>query len=223
MQSAFPSGGQSIRITIHEPAAARAPWPAIVLLHGSGGNIERWNENLAPQLVALGIAVYAPHYFDRTGTVRADLTAITDGKHVPLWLDTLDAALRWVATRPGVDANRIALVGTSLGAFLALSHAAIVSSLPHPQPALRCLVDLSGGLPEPYRAQATSRFPPTLILHGDADDIVPITFAHDLDQLLTQLHVPHETRILPHEGHWFSGSGQMQLLLAVAAFLRKHL
>jgi len=221
MQSTFRSGGRDIRITMHEPTTPK-PHPAIVLMHGAGGNVSFWLDRLAPHLTAAGVALYAPHYFDRTGTERADLAAITDGVHVPQWLDTLDAALTFTARRPNIDPSRIALIGISLGAFLSLAFAADLSASSTPR-RIRALVDLSGGLTDPYASHATSDFPPTLILHGEADTVVPVSHARALDALLTKLAVPHETRLLPNEGHWFSIGAQMQLLLSVATFLRKHL
>ena len=186
-----------------------------------------WLDRLAPYLNSAGIALYAPRYFDSTGTVRADLATITDGMHVPQWLETLSDSIRWVAARPSVDQRRIGLVGISLGAFLALSLAAQQSNpehvtAPDPNP-VRCIVEISGGLPAPYAEQATARFPPTLILHGENDEIVPVRFAHELDNLLNHLNVAHETRLLPREGHWFSSGAQLQLLLAVSSFLRGYL
>jgi carboxymethylenebutenolidase len=224
MQSTFRAGGRDIRIDMHEPQTPAAH-PAILLMHGSGGNIGLWLDILAPRLTALGIALYAPHYFDRTGTVRADLITISDGVHVPQWLDTLDAALNFVSTRPGVDPNRVALIGVSLGAFLSLALAAELSASPSPaaRRRVRAIVDLSGGLIEPYASHATHDFPPTLILHGEADTVVTISHAHALDKLLTTLNVKHETHLLPNEDHWFSGTVQMQLLLTIAGFLTKNL
>jgi len=224
MQSTFRSGGRDIRIDMHEPKTS-SPHPAIILMHGSGGNIGFWLDRLAPALSAMGVALYAPHYFERTDTVRADFATITDGVHVPQWLSTLDAALTFASTRPGVDASRIALIGISLGAFLSLGFAAELSASADPatRRRVRALVDLSGGLVEPYATHATGAFPPTLIVHGEADDVVPVSHARGLDKLLTSLKVKHETHLIPGEGHWFSGAAQMQLLLAVAGFFGKNL
>jgi predicted esterase len=194
-------------------------------MHGAGGNVGFWLDRLAPQLKATGIAVYAPYYFDRTDTVRADLAIIADGVHVPRWLDTLDAALTFAATRPGVDASRVALVGVSLGAFLSLALAAQLSASPDTatHKRIRTIVDISGGLIDPFASQATRAFPPTLIIHGIADAVVSVTHARKLDKLLTTLGVTHETRLLPNEGHWFNAPAQMQLLLSVVSFLGKNL
>ena len=182
--------------------------------------MESWTARLAPLLEEAGIGLYAPHYFDRTGTSRADPAMLTDGVHVPQWIETVDAALRFVAERPGVDPKGIVLAGISLGAFLGLALAAQLSAGPaRDRERIKAILDISGGLVPPYDALATSDMPPTLILHGDTDNVVPVTFAHDLDHRLTQLNVPHRTEILAGEGHWFSPSALPRLLLAVSSFL----
>ncbi len=170
--------------------------PAILLLHGSGGHVDFWTGRLSPLLREARIGLYAPHYFDRTRTVRADLATITDGVHVPQWLETLDDGLAFAASRPTVDPGRIVLAGISLGGFLATSFAAQLSASPDGSKRICALLEVSGGLPPPYDALATRRMPPTLIVHGAVDNIVPVSFAHDLDRKLTELGVSHRTEIL---------------------------
>ncbi len=85
------------------------------------------------------------------------------------------------------------------------------------------MVEISGGLAAPYDARATDRFPPTLILHGAKDTVVPSSFATALDEKLTELNVAHRTEILAAEGHWFSPAALPRLLLAVSGFLEEHL
>ncbi len=226
----FHSGGRSIQMHAQEidstaAGTATTRHPAILLLHGSGGHADFWTTRLGSVLRESNIGFYAPHYFDRTGTARADLATITDGVHVPLWLETLDAALHFVASRPTVDPERIVLAGISLGAFLALAFAAQLSSaqdLTGPR-RVRALLDISGGLTPPYDALASAAMPPTLILHGAADNVVPVSFAHDLDRILSRLNVPHRTEILPGEGHWFSAAAFPRMLLAVSSFVQEQL
>jgi carboxymethylenebutenolidase len=234
MQKSYTAGHHDIRIQCLEPGSGSPAHsviaeenrrPALLILHGAGGNSAFWLDRLAPYAAEAGLAIYAPHYFDRTGTTRADYTAISDGVHVPQWLEAIDAGLRWVASRPGVDPQRIGVVGVSLGAFLSLGLAARLSASSDgaERDRIRCLIDVSGGLVEPYAAQATRHFPPTLLLHGEEDTIVAASHARELDGRLSALGVPHDLRILPGEGHWFSSSAQLTLLLAAAGFLQKHL
>lgn len=212
----FTSGGKSITIESYEPSAP-GPHPAILLLHGSGGNIGFWTARIAPYLDPLKIALYAVHYFDRTGTSRATPALILDGVHYPQWLCTVCDAMEWVRSRPGVDAERIGLLGVSLGAFLAVSAAA------NPSCKVRAVVEISGGMPAVYAQQAGKEYPPTLILHGTQDTIVPVSEAHALDALLSRLGVPHKTEILDGQGHWFDSASQMRILSATARFLEQYL
>lgn len=212
----FLSAGKPIRMDCHEPPEP-GRHPAILLLHGSGGNVRFWADRIAPHLTSLRIGLYAVHYFDRTATVRADAATILDGVHYPLWLETISDAIAYLRSRPAVDPNRLVLLGVSLGAFLALSTAVLRTG------EIRAVMEISGGLPEPYVSRAASAFPPTLIVHGAADTVVPVAQAETLDALLTRLGVPHTTEILPGQGHWFDPSAQLRILLSMAGFLRRHM
>ena len=211
----FVSGGVSVRLQAYEPAGP-GPHAALILFHGAGGNVDRWLQYLAPTINRLGIAVYAVHYFDRTKTQRATPALIEDGVHVPLWLETGADALAHIAALPQVNARRIALVGTSLGGFLSLALATQAKPI-------RAVIDISGGLAAPWSARATSAFPHTLILHGEADTVVPVAHARNLDALLTRLEVRHQTILYPNEGHWFSPAVHLKVLATVSTFLKAHL
>jgi len=217
MQTTIQIGGKFIRLDVYEPHGPN-PHPAMLLLHGAGGNAGFWLDQLTPPIAKAGVAVYAVHYFDRTDTIRAEMQMITDGVHVPLWLDTIRQALAYIAHRPTVDPRRIALVGISLGAFLSLAIATQPGT-----PAIKAIVEVSGGLVPPYSADATSAYPPTLILHGDADTVVTVGHAHALDGLLANLRVAHEMHIFRGETHWFTEGAQFRILTATANFLGRHL
>jgi carboxymethylenebutenolidase len=227
MSETFRSDMKDIRLDVFQATPTNAaPAPAIIFLHGSGGSIGLWLGRFAQHLTAAGVSLFAPHYFDSTDTVRADPASLTDGIHVPQWLTTLNDTVRYIAGRPDVDPARIALIGVSLGGFLSLAFAATcsASSDPAEQHRIRAVVELAGGLVEPYTTQATAAFPPTLILHGEADAIVPISHAYELDRRLTELGVPHQMLTFPGEDHWFAQpSTQARLLMTVAGFLSQHL
>jgi carboxymethylenebutenolidase len=214
------SGGKTIRIHTIEPGGPNqgpGRHPAVLILHGAGGNVYFWLDHIAPTIAQLGFAVYGIHYFDRTGTTYASGDVLADGVSIPLWIETVKDAIAWVAQQPQVDPGRIALLGVSLGGFIALA-LGTDQTLP-----IHAIVDISGGLVAPWEGFATSAFPPTLILHGENDPVVPVSHAHALDKLLTKLQVDHEMHLLPHEGHWFSTATQVELLHHIATFLNQHL
>ena len=211
----FASGQATIRIAVHEPSGP-GPFPSLLLLHGSGGAISYWLDRFAPLLAQTGYAVYAPHYFDKTGTQRATPEMILDGRHFPLWLAAARHALDYVTARPRVDTRRIGMIGISLGAYLAVA-AAIEDER------VRALVELSGGVPPGWEERLSAKMAPTLIVHGAKDNVVPVTEAHKLEALLRQRGVTTSTEIFANETHWFSARAQLKLLLTCAQFLSTHL
>jgi hypothetical protein len=86
----FQSGGKPIRLDAYLPETLGAPVPAVIALHGAGGNVSGM-ERYASMLAAEGFAVYFLHYFDRTGTESAALQSMK--RNCPLWMKTL-----WDAT-----------------------------------------------------------------------------------------------------------------------------
>ena len=214
----YSSGSTSLRIDEHLPADGKRH-SALVLLHGSGGNIGFWLDRLAPALASFGVALFGPHYFEKTGTTRATPELILDGRHVPAWISAAEDAIIHVAAHAAVDPARVAVLGVSLGGYLAMALAARSA----PDRRLKAVIELSGGLPPGFENHLSAATPPVLILHGAADTTVPVSEAHKLDRLLTERGVPHQTEIFPNETHWFSQSAQLKLLLTCGAFLRRHL
>jgi carboxymethylenebutenolidase len=212
-QLAFDSGGKSIRLDCFLPSANGQRFPAIIGLHGSGGGHTSMAEP-AGLLAAQGYAVYVLHYFERTGTVEID-SLQTVFRHFPAWMKTLWDAVSFVAAQPSVDPERIGLLGFSLGAYLALSAAAIDSRV-------KIVVDYFGGFPKEMKL-LMRRFCPVLILHGEQDATVPVAEAYHLQQMLEKKQIPYEMKIYPGAGHGFSGETWRDSGLRTLAFLNQHL
>jgi carboxymethylenebutenolidase len=208
----FQSGGKSIRVDAYLPETSASGVPAVVALHGAGGNVAGM-ERYASALAADGFAVYVLHYFDRTGTVSADKPAIF--RNFPVWMKTLWDAISFVETQPPVDRGRIALLGFSLGAYLSLATSAI-------DPRVRVVVEFFGGMPKEMNL-FMRRLCPVLILHGEADATVPVAEAYHLQKLLEKKGIPYEMKIYSGEGHGFESEIWRDAGLRSLQFLKKYL
>jgi dienelactone hydrolase len=211
-QTSFESGGKEILLDCFLPRANGERFPAVIGLHGSGGGHVSMAEP-ANMLAAQGFAVYVLHYFDRTGTTEADRGTMF--RHFPVWMKTLWDSVSFVTRQPQVDATRIGLLGFSLGAYLALSNAAI-------DPRVQAVVEFFGGLPKEMKF-FMRRLCPTLILHGDADPTVPVEEAYHLQNVLEKKHIAYEMQIYPGAGHGFTGETWRDAGLRTLSFLQKHL
>lgn len=216
----FTSGGRRIRSEwfpagAGAPSAGGAVSPALILLHGADGLA--WNGDryrLAAGLVAgSGYHVALLHYLDRTGDRRADYATLRED--YPLWVETVRDGVTWLAGQPGVAPNRLGLMGVSLGGALSLSAGAIDRRV-------KAIVEYSGPVPEDLPSSGV-RLPPTLVLHGEADRIVPASHARRLERLLGEAGTPHEVQVYPGEGHVLSGMAQFDAAARVTAFLSRHL
>ena len=212
-QLTFQSGGKDIRLDCFLPDANGQRFPAVIGLHGSGGGHASMADP-ASLLAGQGFAVYVLHYFDRTGTTEIDGLQ-TIFRHFPVWMETLWDAVSFVARQPRVDAERIGLLGFSLGAYLALSAAAIDSRI-------QAVVEFFGGMPKEMKL-FTRRLCPVLILHGEEDKTVPVEEAYHLQQILEKKQIAYEMQIYPGVGHGFSGEIWRDAGLRTLAFLEKHL
>lgn len=167
----------------------------------------------ASLLAAQGFAVYVLHYFDRTGTMEVNRQIIF--RNFPVWMKTVWDAVSFVIRQPHVDPKRVGLLGFSLGAYLCLSNAAIDSRI-------SAVVEFFGGLPKEMKF-FMRRLCPVLILHGEADPVVPVQEAYHLREVLERKKIDYEIQIYPGVGHGFNGETWRDAGLRALNFLRKHL
>ena len=219
MQS-FTSGGRRIEVEWFAASGSSAGGgngasrPALLLLHGADGLTFAEGYRFAGRTIAAaGYHVAFVHYLDRTGDRRVAYTRLR--QDFPLWAETVRDAVAWLADQPGTDAQRLGIVGLSLGAALAFTTAAA-------EPRVRAIVDYFGPLPDEL-ARERPRLPPTLILHGSADAIVPVSHARALERLLLEQGTAHEVQIYEGQGHGLTGSAQLDAAARVARFLGEHL
>lgn len=212
-QISFESGGKQIGLDCFLPADGNNNLPAVIGLHGSGGGHLSMAEP-SSLLAAQGYAVYVLHYFDRTDTKFVDGLP-TIARNYPAWMKTLWDAVSFVERQPEIDAQRIGLLGFSLGAYLSVSAATIDSRI-------RAVVEYFGGLPKEMKL-FMRRLCPMLILHGDQDQTVPVEEAYHLQRVLEKKNIPYEMQIYPGVGHGFSNEIWRDAGLRTLAFLNRYL
>lgn len=183
----------------------------VYLLHGSDGLTNAGRYQFAAQMIAdAGYTVLVPRYFEATGDSRARYGDIRP--KFPIWLGTLEDVLAASPTSP--QPQGVAVVGFSLGGALALALASRSSRI-------RAVVDFFGF--EPAGLAQGRKLPPTLILHGEADRVVPVTNAAAIQRLIRSQGGTVESHIYPGEGHGLSLASLPDAIARTRGFLRLHL
>jgi fermentation-respiration switch protein FrsA (DUF1100 family) len=189
---------------------AHQPVPAALLLHGFGSQKERMADTVGSALISHGVAMLAvdlPLHGERMGS-PADLTAAHPMRLLGTWRTAVREArlgLEYLASNEIVDAQRLGIVGYSLGSFLANIVAA-------DSPEVRAVVlAASGDLPEglafasllravvdPLRATRRVAGRPLLMVNGRFDRTVTPSQA---ERLFAAAHEPKTMRWYGG-GHW---------------------
>lgn len=202
------------------PAPAAGPRPAVVALHGCGGLYRRDGVTLAQRYVeavarlhAAGVHVLLPDSLRPRG-VRSVCAEPPGPRTVTVSMRRADvgAALAWLRGRAEVDADRIALVGWSMGATTAL--AALNAARPDfgaPYDRVAGAVVFYPGcqalLQRPFALRA-----PLLMLLGEKDDWTPPGPCLDLEARTRarQPDVQWTTRVYPDSVHGFDGTSPVR-------------
>lgn len=170
----------------------------MVLLHGSGPHGWGYDDydRYCNDLAAAGyVTDFIEYYGDGEEVAVGDLSGMQ--KAFPGWLKKIHDGIDALQKNPAVQSNRVAVMGYSLGAYLAVSTAAL-----YPKQ-IAALVEYYGGMP-PALDGALATMPPTLIIHGARDILVNVSQARDFDSLLTRAGRPHEMKIYPDANHAFN-------------------
>ncbi len=184
----------------HPPTDYIGARPAILWFHGGGfqpGNDkrQRYIPQLARAFAVRGYVCIAPDY--RVRTTPSDnwqetvSDAVADGR----------AALEWVlenCAAYNIDPQKILLAGGSAGAMLAINLAASLQGNN-----VRAVLNLWGTPPPEIRLfdAPGEDFPPTFIVHGTADRLVPYELSMNFVSELAHAGVRHEFLTLPDAPH----------------------
>ncbi|MGD8698195.1 MAG: dienelactone hydrolase family protein [Gemmatimonadales bacterium] len=175
---------------------APGPHAGLILLPGAAGWRPIYAE-IARIFADSGFVVLALDYHAETGT--AAVGSEDKLRKWPQWRATVRNAVDYVRSLPSVSGRRVGLVGYSRGAFLAVSVAGS-------DPSVGAVVDYfggGGGGTESVEQEARG-FPPLLILHGDADSIVPVRFAYQLRDAVVAAGGEVELQVYPGADHAFN-------------------
>lgn len=210
------------------PKSGGAARQVVVLLHGVGADGHDLIDLAPAWAQALPDAVFAaphgPEAYDNQvpgglseGAGRqwfslADRSAAAllagAGRAVP----PLEAYVAAELERLGLGPDAVALMGFSQGAMMAL-HAGLRRRVPP-----RGLLAYSGALLDsPDLLAACTGHPPTLLAHGEADEVVPFGRAQAAEAALRRLGIPLQTLWRPGLGHAIDDAG----LATGALFLQR--
>jgi uncharacterized protein len=181
------------------PAGAPGPLPVVVIYHRFSGRNTDELLRLALPLADSGVAAVLPEAALHGERAPRDFVERLARDHDGLFTDVLDATvleaddvLAWVAEREELDADRVGVVGTSMGGAVALAVACGDHS-----PAAKVAVALMPATPGPgssirqeaaYRPDPKRGFPTALmIVHGTEDRTTPYPNARSFYDAL----VPH--------------------------------
>ena len=194
-----------------EPASGGPARSLAILLHGYGSN--------GDDLISLGLdwrtalpdtafvapdapepCPGAPDGYQWWGITSLDRAAIVAG--VARTAPVLDAFLDDELARHGLGEDRLALVGFSQGTMMAL-HVG-----PRRPAALAGIVGYSGMLANAAGlGDRAHRKPPVLLIHGDADPMIPLSAFHRTRDALTGHGFVVETHVSAGLGHSIDAAG----------------
>lgn len=203
-------------------AASRAPSHLVVLLHGVGASADGFHELARRLALALpGVDLLTPdglHPFDqaRQGRQWFSIAGVTEDNRparVRVAAAEIDAWIDRELERRSLARDRLVLVGFSQGAIVA-SWLSV-----HRSPPPAAVVMLSGRVADDAPPVPGSVETPVLVLHGEADRVMPIAVVAPGAQRLEAWGARVTTRTYAGLGHEVSPAE----LDDVAAFLRSTL
>jgi len=187
--------------------------PAVVMLHGASGLGD--GTLYYPQARSLadqGISTFVVHYFDGiTEYSRKASPQLQEQRN-----QVIRDAISYVQALPFVDQTRVGAFGLSLGGF----H---VMDLAGSDGRLAAVVNVVGAMPNTEMRRGARAMPPTLILHGDKDRVVPVSRAYQLARYMDDIGADYEMQIFRGQGHAFKGSAQQEAIRETTEFFVRHL
>lgn len=234
-------GGRDLRCDVFTPPGDVRDAPAVLLVHGGG-----WRQGDRTQLRGYGILLGREGYL----CVASEYRLVQESPW-PAQIEDVRTALRWMrsnATQLGIDPDRIAIEGNSAGAHLALMAAgdqqegaevaaAVAIYAPtlfahegRPRGAVPLAALVDGGGTADVATQAsplslvTPAFPPTMLVHGSADELVPLAASLVMYEALAGAGVPTELHLYAEQAHAFDADPRFgrQVAAEMLLFLNRY-
>ena len=238
-------GNNRIYGVLYRPDNPSAKMPLVIISHGFGGN-NQWGIPYAKELTRHGYMVYCFDFcgggnHSKSDGRTAEMSLLTER-------DDLKTVLTKLRTLPDVNTERITLMGESQGGIVTALTAVEVESLIHDiilfYPAFSIPDDTHrryrtrADIPEegeiwgvrlgrcyaediyeldPYTVIQNFR-KPVLIVHGDSDRIVPVSYSDRAAQTYTNV----EYYVLHGIDHGYSGMAQWLATTLVKEFLQEQ-
>lgn len=180
------------------------PHPGVLLLHGASGFVDATDPE-AQFLADQGFAVLVLDYY-RGGADLIDGNAGVSPRTLrEQWLANIDAGARVLRSHTSVSNDLIGVVGFSRGAQFGLEYANRTSAVGAVVAYYGLLYDYADDR-RPSTASVQD-LPPTLILHGDADQIVDVSYGEEMRDLMESAGRTVEFVSYPGMGHawWIVG------------------
>jgi dipeptidyl aminopeptidase/acylaminoacyl peptidase len=240
--------GHQVVGRLSRPPGVERP-PLLCWVHG--GPTDQWMVTFNPRhayFLERGWAILVPDHRGSTGHGRAYAQALA-GRWGELDVADCAAGMHQVADRGLVDPERMVPIGSSAGGFTALLLLARHPSLCAAGVAVSAVADLVdlaarshrfeahythslvGPLPDAYDdhvarsplAHVESIRSPLLLLHGDADLVVPVEQARSLATRLEAVGRDVELHVYEGEGHgWGRPEVVVDELSRIGSFLDRH-
>lgn len=204
--------GRTVRVEIYRPLGSHAV-PGALVLHGASGLGRGWFVYpFAKAMAERGVAAAVVHYYDGLGKRR--------GKASPRIFTTRErivkSALDFLERRKDIRSDSLGVYGMSLGGFHALA-------LGVADKRVRAVVSLGGGLSGHIPKSAVRNLPPTLIIHGSRDRVVPFKRALDVSRAIERVGGPVEMKVYRGVGHSLSSKTHKDAVNTIARFMAKTL
>jgi carboxymethylenebutenolidase len=215
----LPAKEREVHVT-YFAAPGEGQHPAVLILHGAGGfdrQIDNYN-HYASTLASHGIDAYLVYYYSDVDEKNLASGANVFEERYVAWAKLVDDLADYLQKQKTSN-GKIGLIGFSNGGILATGASTL-------DPNINAAVIYYGTEPWPLKMPA-KRFPPLLVLHGDADQVIPVEAGKHLAEVAKGLGGPVDLVIYPGEKHGF-GSNTMNkngadALNRTIAFLRKEL